>query len=122
MELKNCPFCGSAADIYDNCSNVADEFWAQCQNKENCFAIGTAEPSFDSAVKAWNSRQIEDTLRARLEAAEAYIQAMEDRESVEAQPECFPDEEAYEQSQDDAFHAVCKAREAWEKAKGNGRI
>ncbi len=58
-------------------------------------------------------------LRERLEAARAYIQAMETRDAVEAQPECFPDEESYGQAQDDAFHAVCKAREAWEKERGD---
>ena len=60
-----------------------------------------------------------DYLRTRIEAAEAYIQAMETRDAVEAQPECFPDEESYGQAQDDAFHAVCKAREAWEKERGD---
>lgn len=123
MELKNCPFCGSWVDIYDNCkSSGADEFWAQCQNKEDCFATGTAEPNFDSAVKSWNTRPLEDALRARLEAAEAYIQAMETRDAVEAQPECFDNHVEWLNECGNSLQKILDTRAEWERVKNQGDI
>jgi len=73
-ELKACPFCGKQPDIF-----VIEEVefhtrWGvECQN---CGA--TIQDDFDESdlEKAWNTRPIEDALRARiaeLEAAQEWV-------------------------------------------------
>ncbi len=74
----------------------------------------------EDARSAWNNRPIEESLRARLEAAEEYIQAMEMFNSIEAQPEQYGYREAYQHDVEAALLQVQVAREAWEKAKENG--
>ncbi len=58
-------------------------------------------PEKEEAIKRWNTRPIEDALRARLEAAEAYIEALKKT--------CLLD-----------TLEIQTSREAWEKEKGNG--
>jgi hypothetical protein len=62
-ELKPCPFCGKPA--YTEC--VDDGCYAMCPNIE-CEFAGTG------SQKAWNTRPIEDALRAELEAVKVELQ------------------------------------------------
>ena len=62
-EIKPCPFCGSTdIKLHDEISHAV---WCQ-----ECFA---EMPSIDieSAVELWNTRPIEDELRARIAELEA---------------------------------------------------
>jgi hypothetical protein len=59
--LKPCPFCGESAGW------VTDECGIECGR---CVATG---PWRDLREDGWNSRPIEDALRARAEAAEAAL-------------------------------------------------
>lgn len=69
-ELKACPFCGTlvVAHEHDGIYN-----WVECQNIE-CQAttkvnmiIGRIEAAESIGTKQWNTRPIEDTLRAEVE-------------------------------------------------------
>ena len=64
-ELKPCPFCPSPTDVR---LTADDAFWAVvfC----SCGAHGAPSPDEDKAVEYWNTRPIEDALRAALEMVE----------------------------------------------------
>ncbi len=62
-ELKPCPFCGSSGAILDEPLNE-DEYGCFCNAL--CGAIGPCDEDGEKAVEFWNTRPIEDALRARI--------------------------------------------------------
>lgn len=75
-ELKPCPYCGThiVAHEHDGIYN-----WVECQNVD-CQAsgnvvmiLGRVEVGEAIAAKKWNTRPIEDALRARIAELEAAI-------------------------------------------------
>ena len=52
-ELKNCPFCGSAAKFVD--VDRDDYIYIMC-NDEDCMADTGPHYTKESATKAWNTR------------------------------------------------------------------
>jgi Lar family restriction alleviation protein len=54
-ELLPCPFCGGAAELYQDKGQAgAEAVWlVYC---DRCLAQGPDKPKRDQAVKAWNSR------------------------------------------------------------------
>lgn len=75
MELKPCPFCGKEARIATDNSGDFDRNYVDCEN--NCHLFGCLDE------KEWNTRPIEDALRAKLEIA------------VEALRSIYNDHDAY---------------------------
>ncbi len=68
-ELKPCPFCGGKGHIYRNYSAGGigiDGHFIMC---ENCRAESPFDLSESDTGKSWNTRPIEDALRAELEKA-----------------------------------------------------
>jgi hypothetical protein len=71
-ELKPCPLCGS--------SDVCNTWDQQSHNVvycNSCSLIGSIANNIDEANKLWNTRPIEDALRAELEQARARIAGLE---------------------------------------------
>jgi Lar family restriction alleviation protein len=69
-QLKPCPFCGGQNV---KCDNERDKrgytvYFGKCFD---CGAMGHDTRNYDKATAAWNTRPIEDALRAQLEAATA---------------------------------------------------
>jgi Lar family restriction alleviation protein len=58
-DLKPCPFCGKPAYIIDAGN---DEYvYIQCEdNNDNCLADMGPHNSVEEAIKAWNTRTLED--------------------------------------------------------------
>lgn len=54
MELKECPFCGDDAILYQTQYKRIPGFWIRCQS-ECVEQIGNCL-SKDDAIKAWNNR------------------------------------------------------------------
>ena len=54
-ELKPCPFCGKEPKI--NQSEFSHRYWVAC---EDCCCLNKVFYTKDEAIKAWNSRHIED--------------------------------------------------------------
>ena len=57
IELKPCPFCGGKA----KCIEYYGLFHVICCD---CYIAGRDRPSIDGAIEAWNTRPIEDALKA----------------------------------------------------------
>lgn len=53
IELKPCPFCGSAADVQNDFGQV---FWPQCKNLACGATDGREYPNEREAAAAWNQR------------------------------------------------------------------
>ena len=107
MELKNCPFCGGQAERIP----LIDTPRVRCIEHRHGW----------ERLEDWNNRPIEDALRTRLEAAEAYIQAMEEFDAISCQTEYFCSKSEYDKSVNKCVEKCTSAREAWEKAKENGK-
>lgn len=67
-ELKNCPFCGGLASL------LHDEkwHWVQCSNPE-CYTMPWKDLGVSGAIEVWNTRPIEDALKARIAELEAQV-------------------------------------------------
>ena len=66
-ELKPCPFCGSPAELEQE--NYSMHYFCWCAN-ENCGCADTHDyKDARLAIKAWNTRPIEDELRTALKKA-----------------------------------------------------
>ena len=81
-EIKPCPFCGSTdIKLHDEISHAV---WCQ-----ECFA---EMPSIDieSAVELWNTRPIEDELRARIAELEADNDQLTAHDATERQDDKSP--------------------------------
>jgi len=77
-ELKPCPFCGSnALDCY-----ISDDTDSSCVSCLDCKASTPPWLDARSAHEHWNTRPVEDALRARLEAAKGLIAAMDEQERL----------------------------------------
>ena len=68
-ELKACPFCGETMTMKQSIDSFQNGFtrWINC---ENCFGHGpmcTLDDRSDNENDAWNSRLIEDQLKAENE-------------------------------------------------------
>jgi hypothetical protein len=82
QELKPCPFCGEtaimtvwnggAAGATCDCSGTGPYAWMDARIE----AEGRQSEVVAEAVAYWNTRPIEDALRARAEAAEAKLAAV----------------------------------------------
>ena len=65
-ELKPCPFCGKTQHETDG----TDMFnWISCK----CDVVGPGGYHTEDAIRAWNTRPIEDTLRARIAELEGAL-------------------------------------------------
>ena len=62
-ELKPCPFCGSEGAILDE-PFYEDEYGCFCNKK--CGAVGPCDEDGEKAIEFWNTRPIEDALRAEI--------------------------------------------------------
>jgi len=70
-ELKPCPFCGKdSTEIYRDDSGW---WYALCGN---CQHEGTPDLGKSGAREAWNTRPIEDAMRAEIERLRAKLQAV----------------------------------------------
>lgn len=82
-KLKPCPFCGETMTMKQSIDSFQSGLtrWINC---ENCFAHGpmcTLDDLSDNEYEAWNTRPIEDALRAeneRLKKILAYIRDYSD--------------------------------------------
>ncbi len=106
MEIKDCPFCGGKASKGCGIESI------------HCSNIECVMPGISVSIEQWNTRPIEDALRAKREAAEAYIEAIEEFDAISCQPECFLFKSDYDESVNKCVEKCTSAREAWEKAKG----
>lgn len=82
-ELKACPFCGSK-DVVINTDNH-DWYIFQCQRCECIYqtSYGTLDKQAKSlSIKDWNSRPIENELRAENERLKAENQRYKDADTV----------------------------------------
>lgn len=71
VELKPCPFCGHEA--------VATQYVVGGRDLVQCTFCSVKTPATNSrkeAVKSWNSRPIEDALRARLSERDVLIERL----------------------------------------------
>lgn len=74
-ELKPCPFCGSTnIKLHDEISHAV---WCQ-----ECFSE-VESIDIESAIELWNTRPIEDALQARIAELEAYIDELENPQSIQ---------------------------------------
>ncbi len=65
-ELKPCPFCGCGTiRKYNAKTSSTSDWYAECQK---CLMMTDAYPTLDALRDAWNTRPIEDALRAEIEA------------------------------------------------------
>lgn len=67
-EIKNCPFCGAEAELWQNYSNKFNCYFVYCKcsmcgsqtrtvsSKEEPAQIGWNNSACESVVKAWNTR------------------------------------------------------------------
>ena len=60
IKLKPCPFCGGVVETYQLDYGRADHI-IRCANKGCIIKPYGANPSFDTAIKAWNTRNPEET-------------------------------------------------------------
>ena len=82
QEIKPCPYCGSTdIKLHDEITHAV---WCQ-----ECFA---EMPSIDieSAVELWNTRPIEDELRARIAELEAENDQLTAHDATERQDDKSP--------------------------------
>ena len=82
QEIKPCPYCGSTdIKLHDEITHAV---WCQ-----ECFA---EMPSIDieSAVELWNTRPIEDELRARIAELEAENDQLNAHDATERQDDKSP--------------------------------
>lgn len=71
-ELKLCPFCGSAETPV--CIQYKDDqFAVSC---EPCGFGGPDHPQEDIAIELWNTRPVEDSLRAEVERLRKALEAL----------------------------------------------
>jgi hypothetical protein len=72
-DLKPCPFCGNEVGII-HCvgSPKMDGNWISCDTCERAFIHASGD-----GVKIWNSRAIEDKLKAEIESLKASIKNLE---------------------------------------------
>lgn len=64
-ELKPCPFCGGQAEV-TQVSNDTNWFGVYCHSCENSEVVACGASSPERAIELWNTRPLEDALRARL--------------------------------------------------------
>lgn len=82
-ELKPCPFCGGLNQTIEECFNYTfSEAFVQC---DSCGARSEIEDNVspkkakEKAIKIWNTRPIEDALRAENERLKKALKEAEDR-------------------------------------------
>jgi len=71
-ELKPCPFCGGKARLL---RGMFDEYAVGCGN-DNCEFCGENSQDTQKAISQWNTRPIEDAMRAELDASKAEIERL----------------------------------------------
>lgn len=74
-DLKPCPFCGAQPRISRDPDHNAFDIWCDATACGGCPNTGYGDLAEVSA--AWNTRPVEDALRARAEAAEAQLAEMQ---------------------------------------------
>jgi len=67
-ELKPCPYCGKPGKI--DCNDDTGWWYGYC---DMCSYDGPSDLGRSGAIKAWNTRPIEDALRACIEDARDVI-------------------------------------------------
>jgi len=76
--LKACPFCGQNAEICDWWrSETGTVYYVRCTGEmrgTGCRISTGAYPSTEEAIKAWNTRPIEDALLFRAKKAETMLE------------------------------------------------
>jgi hypothetical protein len=65
-ELKPCPFCGKPPALSPDKAQDFFQVWCYCEAD-----VCLGDYSRKEVIRQWNSRPVEDALRARAEAAEA---------------------------------------------------
>lgn len=72
-DLKPCPFCGSEAQKF----NTGIDTWIEYSHDKKCpMRYSDYDGDTPEDMTAWNTRPIEDALRAELEAALAEIERL----------------------------------------------
>jgi len=74
-ELKPCPFCGGKAELFNYLSNhlSKERFWIACIA---CTADVPSTESKEDILKRWNTRPIEDALKAENETLKQKIKEL----------------------------------------------
>jgi len=73
-ELKPCPFCPPGEPVELECNGHCDtsptgvEWWVRCRNDDCPIDIPLGWPTKEAAVAVWNTRPVEDALRAKWDA------------------------------------------------------
>jgi hypothetical protein len=89
-ELKPCPFCGNQAEIKRSWVSRSKEYAIGCSNYEceanNCEqdeqgGFNSYFMKLEDAIASWNTRPIEDNLRAQLAEAQADIKVLKERDA-----------------------------------------
>lgn len=117
-ELKSCPLCGST-NLQIHFRPLENRNYVMCHS---CHLQSRLAPVESAAIKDWNTRPIEDALRAKLAAAEKLIAALEQRLKLDNEIRernkwdgCLPN---YMEKEDAELYAVLeKARVEWEALK-----
>ena len=93
-ELKPCPFCGTPAVVHITEYDRGSETYTIDCSHMNCGGSPGVYDSSEEAVNQWNSRPLEDALRAELAEARAEIERL--REATRPIPvsERLPENEA----------------------------
>jgi len=74
-ELKPCPFCGADVDLVE-CfdEGTREDYWRVLCRGRKCISPDYAEYSdVQSITAAWNTRPVEDTLRAELNRVAVFL-------------------------------------------------
>jgi hypothetical protein len=75
--IEPCPFCGTSVV---SCEYDGHYIWVECGNsncKASMMAVRMDNGDADEAKKIWNTRPIEDALRAQLAEAQAEVDRLE---------------------------------------------
>ena len=78
-KVRNCKVCQGKAKGLSGSDPENEWYWFACAGtdiEEDCGYQSDAMPSYEEAVKAWNTRPIEDALRAENEALRERVQVM----------------------------------------------
>ena len=70
-ELKPCPFCGAAPQVKEN--HYLDGYDNVIISCPGCLFAGRTGHTFEQAAEKWNSRPVEDALRAEIATLKAAL-------------------------------------------------
>jgi hypothetical protein len=119
--LKSCPFCGGPAEHTEQ-NNPIEYLEPNVWHYIKCSSCNQTMPGIFSPgsvelLTRWNTRPLEDALRARLEAAEGLIAAMDEQERLNNVKDTNYSGFLTAFRRQEHKADVTKAREKWEAVK-----